>query len=147
MDAQEIIARLQEKGVQNIKYVREEISMSCPLGTHNDSTPSAFLNPNKGLFYCFSCRVGLNLLSLFCVLKIPYNWVQDKPRDSDFFVDYQDFDALSFSPAKGKITYETGWELFLEGIPYEKSKIAKDYMAKRIGSFVKLPVPVHYHEE
>lgn len=30
-------------------------SARCPLGTHDDSSPSFSFNPDKGLWHCFSC--------------------------------------------------------------------------------------------
>jgi DNA primase len=30
-------------------------SAKCPLGTHNDTSPSFSFNPDKGLWHCFSC--------------------------------------------------------------------------------------------
>lgn len=41
-----------------------EYKCSCLNPAHNDSTPSMFLNKDKGLFNCFSCGVSGDIISL-----------------------------------------------------------------------------------
>ena len=46
-----------------IKLVQrgEEFLAKCPF--HNEKTPSFSVNDHKGLFYCFGCGVGGNVIT------------------------------------------------------------------------------------
>jgi DNA primase len=46
---------LQGYGIKGIKQTEKEIMFSCPW--HEDSTPSASMNINTGIYHCFGCGV------------------------------------------------------------------------------------------
>lgn len=63
VDVKEILNTL---GIQRISDLGDEINFSCPSDSHyrGDLNPSAYINKNSGVFYCFSCGYKGNLIKL-----------------------------------------------------------------------------------
>jgi hypothetical protein len=41
-----------------LTYPRRPQKIRCPIGTHEDTHPSATINPTEGLWNCFTCGQG-----------------------------------------------------------------------------------------
>ena len=46
---------LAERSGAELKRVGRELVTRCPFGTHEDSTPSLSINPERNVFQCFGC--------------------------------------------------------------------------------------------
>lgn len=70
-------------GLPIVRVSGGEELVLCPF--HADSTPSAWFNPAKGLFYCAVCDLGLNAASLAARLGVEwdgeYEEVEEKIPD------------------------------------------------------------------
>jgi len=47
---------------------RAEIRCRCPFCNHGSGKPTASINQDKGLFYCYRCGEGLNAVSLYATV-------------------------------------------------------------------------------
>lgn len=81
-------------GLEVTKTSGSEELVLCPF--HSDSTPSAWFNPRKGLFYCAVCALGLNVYQLakrLGVTGIEMEWLGTEfPEDFALISEPQTFD-------------------------------------------------------
>lgn len=90
----------------------------CPF--HNDKSPSMNINPNKGIYKCFSCGAG-----------------------GDMFKFLMEFKRISFSEAVGELAKKCNIEIIANSSPEEASKepiyrineIAKDFYKKKLSLY------------
>jgi DNA primase len=61
-----ILELVQELGL-NPRRAGGEFVVSCPF--HQDRTPSLFINPEKGLWHCFSCGRGGDGIALYRAVR------------------------------------------------------------------------------
>jgi DNA primase len=147
----DLVSLLEYAGIRRIKVRDREISFCCPL--HTDNTPSASIHVDKKTFHCFSCHTGktlygfLKLLDVHDVLNgVRQYHIEHKNPDKTSVVDlpdsYDDFEAQSLNMG----TTEKGKEIFNAAGPISMSKLAQDYMNKRLGEKYKLPIQARYNE-
>ena len=88
----------------------------CPF--HNEKTPSFNVNDDKGLFYCFGCKVGGNAITFISKYK-----------------------NLSFSESIKFLADMLGIEISYENREQLKKKNNKLFVYKLINDFINLLIP------
>lgn len=74
-------------GLEVIRTSGKEEVVKCPF--HTDTNPSAWWNPEKGLFWCAVCMKGMNAYMLAKALGVPLEVIEKgllaEPEDYDLF--------------------------------------------------------------
>ena len=61
------LAKYIEHNWQPLKKIGSEYKTLCPF--HDDKNPSLSVNDEKGLYYCYSCKAGGNLITFIKEFK------------------------------------------------------------------------------
>ena len=61
------LAKYIEHNWQPLKKIGSEYKILCPF--HDDKNPSLSVNDEKGLYYCYSCKAGGNLITFIKEFK------------------------------------------------------------------------------
>lgn len=78
----------------------ESIKVSCPNPWHADRNPSAWLNTERGLYYCGACGTGGDVYDLAAIAHGMENY-RDNPR--------------SFHDLRRKMGHDLGWNFYTDG--------------------------------
>uniref|UniRef100_A0A7C5KAU8 DNA primase n=1 Tax=Thermodesulfobium narugense TaxID=184064 RepID=A0A7C5KAU8_9BACT len=100
----------------------------CPF--HNEKTPSFYVNPEKGLFYCFGCKVGGDVFTFLMKLE---NLTFIEAFKKAASICGLEVSAEFENSSKGQILRvlnETG-NFFLESLWREEGKNALEYLHSR----------------
>lgn len=122
---------LDKLGIRHNNYAQPNgfIVVSCPFGTHEDSTPSAGVHKETGIINCFSCKQTSNITKLIqnrfrCSYKeaeeylkdfypayLPsHNAIIEKEKEKDVKKEFKLNLILSdFDPLKFKYTLDRGF--------------------------------------
>ena len=119
----------------NLKQRGKQFVGKCPF--HNEKTPSFNVNDEKGLFYCFGCKVGGNVIS-FLQKYNNFSFLESIKYLSDFLgVDfYNDKQFVDDKYRKKLEILSEANELFKHSL--EKNIFAQKYLNEILYLFLRI---------
>lgn len=124
---------LKSLGHKNVELTGQGVRLSCCLGTHVDSSPSAFvvMTQDKSFYKCFSCGERLPLSVFFKLMEIEgdaiHEITEEIPR---IHTDAKDLHTLAVEYESG--TLQEGMEVYEDSMSYLLYPKVRSYLANRV---------------